>query len=47
MEKQPLIPVEPYSLPYDQNQSDEAFYAGYSNSTNLEPQEAVKTIQKE
>ena len=47
MEKQPLIPVEPYSLPYDQNQSDDAFYAGYSNSTNLEPQEAVQTIQKE
>ena len=47
MEKKPFIPVEPYSPPYKQEQSNEAFYAGFSNSTPLEPSEAVKTIQNE
>lgn len=47
MEKKPFIPVEPYSPPYKQEQNNEAFYAGFSNSTSLEPSDAVKTIQNE
>ena len=41
------LPVDPYIPPSTQSDKGDAFYAGFSNSTSLEPLDAIETINTE
>jgi len=47
MAERQFIPVDPYEVPSNNATKDDAFYAGFSNSTPMEPLEAIETIDRE